>query len=530
MNLAPAFFFLPPVFLYAEVHFRLFGLWSRYFMKEPEIVADLPFRLRAGEELPLLLMVKDAHRFPIVLHGLSISARRPSQPRRLVQAFMLEEKIAARFYHRLFACSLPPLRGEIEIDVEIEYTVAGKRRRCRADNYRLSSHSPFRLFVDDHPWPRLPGWYFGETHCHTLLSEDQVEFGAPFEALPAMARALELDFVALTDHSYDLDDSEENYLLNDPRLPKWQRLQEAAAALNASPGPLIIPGEELSAADSRGRNVHLLIYNNRRFYEGSGDGAERLLPRRGEHALAQLLPLPPEEFAAAAHPHSVPPLLQRLLLRRGHWRDDDLMLSGLNAAQFWNGDKEAFLKEGLRRWTRLLLRGRRLTLIAGNDAHGNFNRFRQVGTPHLTLREEEREVFGRARTSVRIDGPLRLETVLDALRRGRAVCSDGPMAAFELENNAGRFGIGDESPSRGALTVNLRSSPAFGRFARVDLVIGELQRQKETRRRLSPPAGSFESTLCMQLNDLPSPGYLRLEAETDGPGRPLCCTNPLYLR
>ncbi len=90
MNLAPAFFFLPPVFLYAEVHFRLFGLWSRYFMKEPEIVADLPFRLRAGEELPLLLMVKDAHRFPIVLHGLSISARRPSQPRRLVQAFMLE--------------------------------------------------------------------------------------------------------------------------------------------------------------------------------------------------------------------------------------------------------------------------------------------------------------------------------------------------------------------------------------------------------------------------------------------------------
>ena len=48
--------FLPTVFLYAELHFRFKWSGSRYFQKEPEILADLPIRIEPNRDIPIKLI------------------------------------------------------------------------------------------------------------------------------------------------------------------------------------------------------------------------------------------------------------------------------------------------------------------------------------------------------------------------------------------------------------------------------------------------------------------------------------------
>lgn len=534
INLGGLFFFLP-ILLYAEVHYRIGLLFSRYFMREPEIVADVPFRLKAGKELPVALMIKDAHKYPAELCSVSIQARWETEKHNFNVMEKARLKIEQPFWHTIYFCHLPEAwQGTISIDVFIEYTRGGKPRTCVNDNYRLTSHLPFVVEIDEAPWPRGENWYFGETHCHTHLSSDQVEFGAPPEVFLHMARAIELDFVALTDHSYDLDDRTDDYLTNDPTLPKWKELKQNVEVMNEeNPDIVMIAGEELSAGNSNGENVHLLIYNNRRFFAGAGDSAERWLHTRPQHRIAQVLPvLEKDALAIAAHPRTTPPLLQKWLLRRGIWTESDYRLQGLMAAQFWNGDKEMFLREGLPHWISLLLDGLMLTLIAGNDAHGSFNRFRQIGTPHLSFREEQREIFGAARTGVLITGGLSPATVLEAIRQGRIICTDGPFGDLELSNSEQILHIGEQtSINKGELRVRLLSSPSFGAIHRAELITGDTSLKKETRKRLETPSGSFQFCQTLNLSGLPMPGYIRLEVATRlGAKSSHCFTNPIYLR
>ena len=54
--------------LYAETHYRVIpGIWSRLFRREPEIITDTVWRLDFGHKLPVLLLVKDAHLFPVTI-------------------------------------------------------------------------------------------------------------------------------------------------------------------------------------------------------------------------------------------------------------------------------------------------------------------------------------------------------------------------------------------------------------------------------------------------------------------------------
>ncbi len=68
---------LPGALLYAEMHYRWWPLSSRYFKKELEILADAPRRGEPGRPLPLLLLVKDAHRYPITLERVIIEVETP---------------------------------------------------------------------------------------------------------------------------------------------------------------------------------------------------------------------------------------------------------------------------------------------------------------------------------------------------------------------------------------------------------------------------------------------------------------------
>ncbi len=525
----------PLLILYAEMHYKFRGVYSRFWKTEPEIIADVPHRLEPGHPLPVLLLVKDAHRHPMTLLRVAVLAFWGEEEKGIAKVDFSALSIDRPMWHHLLMLSLPrDLTGKIKIDVAFTVQLGGKTIVYHNDNYRLSSHAPFEVLVDPDPWPKAAGWYFGDLHYHSAFTSDQVEFGAPVEAAKVMAKAMGLHFIGVTDHSYDLDDDPDDYLHNHPDFPKWQQLWQQIETLNSADESFVmLPGEELSVGNSRRRNVHLLILNDRRFFAGSGDSAEHWLHTRPESSIQQVLSqLHPESLTFAAHPEMTVPLLQRVLIGRDTWQARDYQSSRLNGLQVWNGEKDKGFTAGVKKWIELLLVGKRLSIVAGNDAHGNFGRFRQIGFPFFTLREDRHEIFAKARTGVFLRDGLTYDRLLLALHQGRSIVTDGPFAEIRLlDGHGAEWRIGDDFPgSSGILTVDARSSPAFGPIGIVSLLGGNVETQTErVLASWSSPGHKLETRV--PLTDYSAISYLRLEVSSrKGDQEFRCLTNPIYVK
>jgi hypothetical protein len=429
--------------------------------------------------------------------------------------------------------------GVLGVNVGIRYRCRGKDFFCWNDNHVGTSRAPLQVFRSLWPLPNLPNYFHGDLHFHSDATSDQVEFGAPLEAMITMAKAQGLSFCAVTDHSYDLDDEPGDYLRNDPALHKWHALREHIKKLNAGHGDfVVIPGEEVSCGNTGGQNVHFLILNHSHFIPGSGDSGEKWLRTRPEYSVKKVLDmLEQEALAFAAHPAVPMPWLEKKLLGRDRWQPQDLAHPRLNGMQFWNGGAKGE-EQGLRWWLDLLLQEKKLVAIAGNDAHGNFNRFRQVSLPCLSMVENHLHIFGRARTAVKLQTNLELKSLLDALRRGRALLANGVIADLELIAGDGEvFCPGDPVGKKiDRMRVCALSSPEFGPLERVAVLRGNLQRKNEEVfcecKSFTDP---FRLEAVLNRPDLQENCYLRVEASTRPgllPGFDTCpsraMTNPIW--
>ncbi|MFZ5517814.1 MAG: CehA/McbA family metallohydrolase [Candidatus Zhuqueibacterota bacterium] len=533
-NFFPEFLF--PIILYAETHYKFKGIYSRFFKREPEIIADAPIRVEPGQAIPVVLLVKDAFRYPIRLKSVTIELR---QGDAVLQKhdFLLNENLdSQRYWHRLFHINAPQgVAGGIEIDVIIQIEINGRTKTYRNDNYRISSHLPLRVHLAADSLPRFPGWHFGDFHYHSNYTEDQVEFGAPLPVAAEMARAMGLSFFAVTDHSYDLDDREDSWVINDPALPKWMRLREEVAALNAQfSGFAILPGEEVSAGNSRNRNVHLLIINDPRFYSGKGDGAEQWFSTAPDLAIPQILDaMAPEALALAGHPEMPFPFLQWLLIRRGRWGAADFAHARLHGMQLWNGEFDQSFHRGSTNWIRMLLGGRRMVIVAGNDAHGNFNRFRQIGFPFFTMRETNGQLFGKMRTAVQLTGEVSVPNIIGAVKKGAVQITTGPVVDLTARNERGEnAGPGDEIAGRRfEIICKTRSTPEFGKLKQVRIILGELgQRRERTLLERDAFQSPFDDEVQVGLSELTGASYIRVEVTSEMvdqvAGR--CFSNPVW--
>jgi len=453
---------LPLIGLYAETHYRFrFFPFSRYFRREPEIIFDAPFRVEPAAPIPLTLLIKDAHRYPIELEEISVALHSPASGELVERRIPLDRAMECSFWFDIFDLDvghLPP--GELLVKATLSYRVGKRRRRATSDNHPGLSHAPLRVFKAADPLPLLPGWIAGELHSHTSYGADYVEFGAPLEAIKRTAEALGHSFAAITDHSYNLDDLPDDYLNSDPDVVKWELLQEESARLNRKGGAQILAGEELSCRSSRGRNVHLIILGNREFLHGAGDGAERWFRTRSEFSVAEALDrIAPEAFAAAAHPLVPTPPLEWLLIRRGEWTGEDLLRPRLDGWQIANGDWGIDFQRGFAYWQERVKSGGPIPrLYGGNDAHGNFNRFRQVRLPMIRLVEGDRNVFGRVSTRLK-SSASNSDGIIAALKSAPLMISDGP--SIDLEPAA-----------EGMVKVVWKSTEEFGAAASIRLFSG----------------------------------------------------------
>lgn len=418
---------VPLIGLYAETHYRFrFFPFSLYYRREPEIVFDAPYRIEPGSPLPITLLIKDAYRFPIELEEVSIAIFTDGN-RNLTNRFPINRPLDCTFYYQIFDLDVSALpAGPLSVVPTLAFRLRGKQRQVHVDNFPGLNHKPLAIRKAADPLPLPPGWIAGELHCHTSYGPDQVEFSAPLEVIKRNASAMGLHFSALTDHSYNLDDLQDDYLHQDPDLIKWELLQEESARLNRAGGAVLLPGEELSCRSSSGRNVHMLIIGNREFIHGGGDGAEKWFSTRSEYSLEEALRMiSPDAFVVAAHPLVPTPLLEWLLVGRGEWQEDDLARERLDGWQIVNGDWGVDFQKGYDLWRKALLQGKHIMIYGGNDAHGNFNRFRQVQFPMIRLREDDKNIFGRITTRIKTD-ERSARGIIQALKKSPSQISDGP--------------------------------------------------------------------------------------------------------
>ncbi len=518
---------IPMIFGYLELHYR-FPLFpfSRYFRREPEILVDTPHRINPGQKLPLVIIIKDANKFPVQLLSVSITIRSDSGNQiqheidynRLINQFWFED---------CRELDLGDLIGPIAITAKIDYSINGRRKSIVNHNVATSRPFPLLTYASDNPIPGSQNYWWGDLHYHSNYTEDFVEFGASLSATKTAARALGLDFVAITDHSYDLDNEWGQWTKNDPKLKKWELSRAEIQSQNEKDPPLLIPSEEVTVRNSKDRNVHLLVFNYAQFIPGSGDGAEKWFHHYSEQNIPDTLTqLDNNTLAIAAHPFAHTALLQWLLINRGAWETTDINHDELNGLQIINGYIQ---QRHVDRWVHHLLKGKHHFIYAGNDAHGNFNHFHQIKIPMLSTVHHQDQILGKWRTGVIKKGKLNLDNIMLQLRRGRCIVSNGPALDLQFESDDRQFTIGDEiHPSTGALKLISSSSTEFGALKNLTVYYGITgQVSEKILFSNSWQFNEYDSNIIVEDITCDLPGYLRAELTTNTDRR--CLTNPIWI-
>ncbi|NOZ75092.1 MAG: hypothetical protein GXO90_06880, partial [FCB group bacterium] len=497
-----------------ELHhrFRYFP-FSRYYHRLPEIYADAPFRVGPKKSIPITILVKDGHRFPIQLESVQISVQCNSSM--IKKTFDINRDIDQPWFEKTFSME-PPERG-VPLIIAVEMTVKRQNRTGVVRNHNVPTSSPFDFFVtaDDHRLPGSDQFWWGDLHYHSNYTEDFVEFGASLPASKNACSALGLDFLAITDHSYDLDDLPGSWTETDPDLKRWQQSREEIAELNGSGLPLLIPGEEVTSRNMDEKNVHTLVYNLNRYIPGSGDGAERWLHRRSEYATREIASdLTDKELIIAAHPRVRPSRLEQILLNRGIWNSPDGELSGIHGYQILNGRFDNAFHEGLRYWVDQLLTGKKKYIYAGNDAHGNFNAFHQISLPMWSTQMHRNQILGQCRTGVLKTSQLSLDVLLHQLKQGRAIITDGPSINMEIEGEDTCAILGETLNGIGKrIKLNTESSPTWGELSSLQVIHGVIGKQEDIV--LSRSLSGYQNTTILDSGEPLNQGYYRAKVVTD---------------
>jgi len=502
---------------YAEIHYHLRYLYPAYFRRQPEIIADLPRRLdlSISASLPLAVIIKDADKYPVFLESVTVLLH--SDGLKQTQEFSIKKQIKENWYSEIFPIDIAAFKPDCEvlINVEMIIKIRGKKKVINGDNFAGLSRKPFRTWLAEKVFDKPENWWAGDIHYHSNYTSDQVEFGADISTTKVMAMAQGLDWFCVTDHSYDLDDKVDDFLHNDADLPKWKMMREECRKLDFSQCR-IIAGEEVSIGNSKGSNVHLLALNEAEFITGHGDSAEIWFQNKPQHLLKEIkVKHNDQNLFIAAHPLEKVPLAQKLTLRRGNWDLKDYKQSGVNIMQLINSDEPREIEKAIKTWTEYLLKGEKLYICAGNDAHGNFNIMRQISFPFVTLWETHKQTFGNWVTLVN----SATNEPLDALRKGRMIVSNGPFLSFTLSQLDRHWQFGETCELRHAtVSYDARTTPEYGEIETIYCYRGDIDTGKE-----------FMFPVACPVNiALPENGYIRMSMLTEKGF--LVYTNPVFTK
>ncbi|MDA0987346.1 MAG: hypothetical protein O3A55_07100 [Bacteroidetes bacterium] len=512
-----------PVFQYAEIHYRFKYFFSYLKNNQPEILFDAPHRIEPNKDLPLILFIKDAHLYPVEIISVEFIVENNKQIQHY--KYFINEWINTQFWDKIFLIKFDKVfkksLGWFNLKAVVNYSVNGKLQKCTIDNYKTSSKNNLKVYRSKYTLPKLQNSKCGDLHTHSNYTNDQVEFGLSLKSSAILSQSIGLNFFCSTDHSYDLDDEEFNYLKNDPLEIKWKKfLKEVFNFNRTNKNFKIIPGEELSCLNKYGKNIHLLLINQKNLLTGSGDSAEKWFKTKSKYNIVEALKLKdPNSISIAAHPLENVALLQKLLLNRDNWKEEDLLNKNLNGFQILNGITNKSFFDGKKFWINQLLQGRKTFIFAGTDAHGNFNRFRQLKIPFVTIVENSNQLFGSMRTVI-LNSSLKINDLIKNLKLGNCVITTGPLLHISKNQN---------------LKINCKviSNPEFGNLQSLKIIIGNLDLKTESyiMNKIYDKSIFVNDIKNIKL-PLNNKFYIRAELNTtNGEGllsENICFTNPIF--
>ena len=427
---------------YAETHFKFRLPWSLLYRPWPEILTDAPFQFVPGKQPLLWIVVRDAHRFGVTIESLDISIKRidkdtPAETRRFEHLDLKADKP----FH-FFPVGIGALEpGLYEILPKVVAKRGGKEKSFKRWNFPGLKPAPLRIQILKEDLPKAPGFLAGEMHCHTYYSADHVEYGASPAVMQQAAAAIGLDFVNFTDHAYDFAFQQEDYTKEAPDAS--ERFRDLKKEIDALPAePLLIAGEEISAGNSKGENVHMTTLGPEAYLPGLGDCGRYWLNNRPTLPIERLLEMT-DAPCFAAHPLQQMGALEKFIFRRGYWKSKDLHLDKkhpIRGIQFWNGLRDKGFQLGKAWWIEELGKGNFLLPIGGNDAHGDLNDTTFVRTPLFSLGNNRHHVFGQVRTVVRATpSAVTPESLKQAFVGDNCYITDGPALWWDREVDTVKF-------------------------------------------------------------------------------------------
>lgn len=482
-NLDPELF--PLMFLYAEIHFRFFPLFpSLLYKKEPEIIFDLPRRIEPGSNLPVILSVNEINKYPVSLNDVTITASyHDSKPKlfKFRDLHNYETDHSLKDQLRAFIFEIPRSElpeGEIFVNATLSITKGRRSWSVLNDNLFSASRLPFQCSVSGEKLPGNQFCTYGDLHNHTIYSQSHVEFGPPLRIYDHVANASGLEFLGITDHSYDLACKIDNYLLQDQSLTKWKLLCDD---FNSQYKTIMIQGEEISCLNNHGKVVHLCGLGINNFINGSLDGARKNIVFSEQLTISQAVKRIHDQggIAFAAHPGSSSGLLQQIFLHRGSWSESE-DVSGLDGFQALNSGYFKSWQKAKSLWINLLLRGLRIPLLGGNDAHGDFNRYRAISVPFFRIYEGFQRFMGFGKTGI-YGKKISAGEILNSIQNGETFVTTGPyisiinaLAPCEPVISNTTF-QGDPKD----LIIHALSTVEFGRLLNLKVLIGVISHQEK---------------------------------------------------
>jgi hypothetical protein len=465
----------------------------------------------------LWIVVRDAQRFPTLIEKMEINIQGTDTDSKNIpeRSLDLQYRATEQFcFYQIYLGTLPAGNYEIRCKIHARRIDSnsgadlGKTKIFERWNHPGLKSVPLKIQVLAEKPPKAPGFVAGEMHCHTYYSADHVEHGAEPAVLQQAAKAVGLDFVSCTDHAYDFAYTTEDYTKEaDTPLTRFDALREEVRELNQNADmPLMIAGEEVSAGNSKGENVHMTVLGPECYLPGLGDCGRNWLDNKPTFRIPKLLEMT-KAHCFAAHPMQPIGYLEKFIFRRGYWSHKDLNLDAnhkIRGIQFWNGIRDEGFKLGREWWIEELGKGNYLLPIGGNDAHGDLNDTTAVAIPLVSLKHSRDHVFGKVRTVVKIDERgLSLESLNEAFASDNCYITDGPALWWER---------GEKK-----VTFHARNTQDFGGAFRYIRIYG--------RRRSNSGKLAVQESICMESLVLPPSktditvnaddfAYLRAECET----------------
>jgi hypothetical protein len=335
-----------------------------------------------------------------------------------------------------------------------------------------------------------------------MFSRSHVEFGPPVEIIDKVAAASGLRFIAATDHSYDLACAPDNYLRQDKYLPMWWMYMDSV--VNSYRGEtLMIPSEEVSVLNSKNRVVHLCGLGISEYIPGTLDGARKSIYTDRQLTIEEAISDIERQggVSFAAHAGSRAGIFQKIFLKRGEWGESDLRgkLGGVQAVNSGWGKSWA---RGKQLWVSMLLKGQKPPVLAGSDAHGDFNRYRAIAVPFLRLYENRDRYMGFVRTGVygkRTD----TKGIVDGIRDGETFITNGPYAVIcDIRRpdiplvGSKKSVLGMDNDTANHLCVRAVSTEEFGLIRVIMVIMGIVGKTEENIiMRQSLPADTYDATV-----------------------------------